>query len=126
MSFLKLNFVKHSGMVLAAMGVLTFGAINANAEAAVVINDTGCFMPSSVSGLTNSLFTTDSHAVENSSGNRVLKCYFEIAEGDRPTKAIVVSDFLCNTTDGLTEKSHFTASPGGNAVLTCQVKAAKP
>ncbi len=118
-----MKFVKHSGMVLAAMGVLTFGAMNdAKAAPATVIKDGGCYLSAADSGLDNDLTTTEDHSVVNSGGNSVLKCHFDIPEADRPARALVNQDFPCNTYLGLTYNSKVVSSPGGQATLTCQVK----
>lgn len=96
-------------------------AAPSHADGAVVIDEFGCYLPGSASGLSVSLFTTDTHSVITPAGNTVLKCKFEIPDGFEPDKAINNADFLCNTFLGLTNNSKSTASPGGNALLTCQI-----
>ena len=114
-----------SWKILTIAAVVSLSVIwsgSASAEPAVRVDEFGCFLPGSVSGLSVDLFTTDTHSVITSSGNTVLKCKFEIPDGFEPNKALNNSDFLCNTFLGLTEISKSTSSPGGNAILTCEVK----
>lgn len=115
--------LKKTGMVLATLSVLTFGALeNAKADGATIIDEFGCNLLGADSGLAGNLYTEDSHSVEAPSGNLVLKCYFTIPPELIPERTIVSRDFPCNTFLGPAIKSHSVANRGGQAILTCEVK----
>lgn len=97
------------------------GVSDARAEGATVIDEFGCALLGASSGLGINLFTTVSHEVITPSGNTVLKCHFDIPDGYEPDKAINNKGFLCNTFLGVTTDSKSTVTPGGEAVLTCNI-----
>lgn len=90
-------------------------------NAATVIHEGGCTLLAADSGLPNTLFTEDSHAVVTNDGNTVLTCRFDIPEGDEPGSAIVNEGFLCGTYAGATNDSRSVATPGGRAILVCRI-----
>ena len=118
-------FRKGTIYVLVALAVAIFGMTTTQAEsdnAATVVGEFGCSLIAADSGLGIGLFTSEkTHSVTTSSGNTVLICHFDIPEGFEPNKALVTSGFLCSTNFGLTNNSRSRATPGGNALLVCQI-----
>jgi hypothetical protein len=92
-------------------------------QGATVIDQFGCFLSSSASGLPVGLFTSDAtHAVNTPSGNSLLQCHFIIPASALPAEAIVKTGFTCNTFLGLTSDSESVVTPGGHATLRCTVQ----
>lgn len=90
---------------------------------ATVTKDFGCLLLAADSGLAIDLFTVDkTHEVDAVSGNTTLTCHFDIPAGFGPPKAIKNSGFPCGTYAGLATNSMSVVSPGGKALLRCQIK----
>ena len=95
----------------------------ANGGGATVTKE-GCWvLPGCISGLAIDLFSTDMIRVETPSGNVVLTCHFDIPEGYEPAKAIKNTGFGCNTCCGVTTDTQCVVTPGGKAMLRCEIKA---
>lgn len=94
-----------------------------SANAASIIKDVGCtgFVPTADGSFGSLLFSTDMMAVSTSSGVSTLTCKFDIPAGSEPARATRASGFGCGTFLGGTTDSRMTASPGGNATITCRI-----
>lgn len=95
-----------------------------NANAAVVIDDSGCvgFVPTDTGGFGPFIFTPDgAHAVLTSSGVQILTCHFDVPDWAVPASATRASGFLCGTYFGTTNDTKMVASAGGRATLVCKV-----
>lgn len=105
---------------LLAMAVLTFGFTSIAGAEATVVDEFGCSLLATDSGLLINLFTDDvTHAVVTPSGNSILQCHFDIPEGFEPDRTMKNNGFLCGTFLGLTTDSQSIANKGGKAHLTC-------
>jgi hypothetical protein len=113
--------VKKLIVVLGVAGFMLFAAGSASADGATVIDEFGCTLLASDSGLGANLFTDDTHAVITPSGNTLLSCSFDIPDGLEPGRAIKNSGFTCGTFLGVSNDSMVVSSPGGNAHLTCHI-----
>ena len=89
----------------------------ANAGGATVIKEFGCVILPSDSGLTDYLFTNDTHSVETPSGVSILQCHFDIPDGLEPYKTMKHEGFPCNTYLGLTYDSKSITTKGGKVHL---------
>lgn len=98
-------------------------AIAQSENAATITKDFGCggFVPTEEGDPGTALFTDRTVSAATSSGNVKLVCHFDIPEGLEPASATHASGFLCNTYLGLTTDSKMVATPGGKAVLTCEI-----
>lgn len=110
-------------LVLSLFLVSLFQLDNAHATQATVIDEFGCSILASDSGLPINLYTTDTHAVITPSGNTLLKCHFDIPAEYIPTNTMRHSGFPCGTYLGLTTDSFSVTTRGGKVMLDCKVKA---
>jgi hypothetical protein len=94
---------------------VAFISWNSATDGATVINDSGCLLYDGDGNLT---FADSDHSVVTPSGNQILKCSATVSNSTG--KAIVLKDFLCNTSLGLTSNTHETISASGQATLTCR------
>lgn len=95
-----------------------------NDAKATIFKDFSCggFVPTPDGGSAFPLSTDQSHSVVTPSGNTKLICDFNIPDGQQPSKATHAENFLCGTPMGITTDSIMIATPGGKAVLTCEIK----
>lgn len=98
-----------------------FAQNNVFAAGATVIDEFGCYISPSDSGLPIGLYTTDSHAVVTPSGNTILKCHFEIPEDFKPSSTMTHTGFPCGTYLGVTLDSHSVTTRGGKVMLDCKI-----
>lgn len=108
----------------AAIAVALSAPISAN-NAAVRIDDAGCFafVPTESGGVGPLLFApAGDHTVSTHGGITKLVCHFDIPAGDEPARATRAQGFLCGTFFGFTTDTKMVASPGGRATLTCMIK----
>jgi hypothetical protein len=98
-----------------------------SANAATIDKDFLCagFVPNPDGSPGTLLIGSDSHSVANNGNQTTLQCHFTIPAGSEPATATHSSGFLCGTFLGVTDDSRMTASPGGNAVLTCRINGNK-
>ena len=97
----------------------------AQAEQAATINkDFGCtgFVPTSDGNIGPFIFSdSESIAVATNGETQKLICRFDIPEGIEPDTVTHAEGFPCGTTFGQTYDTRMVATPGGRAVLTCEV-----
>ena len=107
---------------IAGSAILLF-AVAANAGGnAEVATDQFCRCSTCGNALGSSpLQTYNAKLVKAASGNVTFQCHFDIPKGYEPTSAMQPGSPGCMTRYGLSNKTHILLSPGGNAVLTCQV-----
>lgn len=118
--------MKKTVSVLAATAIALTGmatasvtpAVAQSENAASIEKDVGCsgFVPGGIG-----LFTTETRSITTSSGNTKLVCHFDIPEGFEPETAVSDEGFGCNTFLGFTTDSRMVATPGGRALLTCEI-----
>lgn len=118
---------------IVAAASITFGALAMTPTASLAMSDTSALVQKDVGctaffpGIVNAvLFTNETIDVSNNGGNTQLTCHFSIPLGFEPAKAMSAQGFNCGvlTKDGfaITSDSRFTATPGGRAHLSCQIK----
>jgi len=114
--------IKKTIAFLVPLGLLGVAVAPIKAEnGATVIQEFGCFLSSSDSGLPISLSTNaKTQSVITPSGNTKLTCHFDIPDSYRPNRAIKNEGFPCGTFLGTTTNSMSVVNPGGKAQLTCQ------
>lgn len=119
--------IKHAvaafGLVAATIAALVVTSPEARAanstlnDPALQINDFTCLL---LDGDGNFVITDESHTVITSSGNGNFRCSAtDVANSTG--RAVIYTDFLCNTQAGQTTDSRLVVSASGNAVLTCKV-----
>lgn len=79
-----------------------------------------CFTCGIELGTPGPLTTFDSRAVGTSADTVTFQCHFDIPEGFEPNQSIQLTP-LCNTPFGFANKTKIVLTPGGKAILTCQV-----
>lgn len=105
-------------LVVAVVWVHDAAAANRTA----VVNNFGCSISATASGLGTHLWTDGkTQAVTNESGS-LLQCHFDIPEHLRPNRPIKNKGFRCGTFMGVTYDSTAVATPGGALHLKCQVR----
>ena len=110
-------------ILAAAMLVGESVAAYANGGGATVIKDEECWLLAADSGLDVDLTSTDLIMLTTPSGNTVLICHFDIPEGHEPDKAIKKTGWLGYTIGGFTANTQSVVTPGGKAVVRCEIKA---
>jgi len=110
------------GVVVAALVAGTSAFALANSNGATVTKDAGCALSQGASGLTCDLFTNEMIEVDTHAGTTSFICHFDIPAGCEPAKAIKNTGFSCGTYAGGTTDTQSVVSPGGKAVLICQIK----
>ena len=120
--FATLGVVGAAALMLGSMNTVYADSDNA----ASVSHDGDCFISGAASGLSVTLGPADQtgyHKVITSKGIAVLTCHFAIPAGFEPDKALRNSGFGCNVGGaGPVTDSKSRATPGGTAMLQCQVK----
>jgi hypothetical protein len=99
-----------------------------SAGAAFIGNNSTCtgFIPNPDHSVGAPLNGPDSQTVSNNGNQTRLMCHFTIPAGEEPATATHAAGFLCSTYAGLTNISQMTATPGGNAALTCWINGNNP
>ena len=115
--------IKKTIAFLVPLSLIGFCAAPMKAQnGATIIQEFGCFLSPSASGLPVSLFTNaKTQSVVTPNGNTVVTCHFDIPDSYRPARAIKNSGFTCGTNLGTTTNSMSVVTPGGKAHLTCQI-----
>jgi len=124
----------HLGIALLIMLMLGITSAYAQSEkAAIVLKDLdhpyGC-RASSLEPFGVDLYTIDEiFTVANSKGNVKLICYFDLPEDFVLPRAFRESGFDCGIYlprgDAFTSNTTFVATPGGRAILICEIKASR-
>jgi hypothetical protein len=118
-----------TGLLASAAMFVAASDTRASDDGAEIFKDIQCSASASTSGLGVLLFaTTGNIDVATNGGNITRTCHFNIPAGFEPAKAIVHKGFPCAiiSKQGLvvhTTDTQIVSSPGGTAVLRCQIKA---
>lgn len=126
----KTCLLKYTLVVWVGAGALGISTAHAGSQNAAIVlkaldNPSGCFgfVPNSLVPLSTE---DEIHATATSSGNVRLTCHFYVPEGFEPATAVKASGFLCGiflpSGTAFTTDSEMRATPGGRAILKCQVK----
>ena len=119
-----LSFVAMASAVMAVLVITdTFSQLPggvARASAANVVQDFACTILLPGGG---TIEADESHVVETSSGNVQFKCQGTIPEGSEPENTERVEGNECITPFGITFDTVNQYNPGGQATLTCTIKA---
>ena len=107
---------------IAATVVASVSTAPLYADGATVIDDFGCTIGSSASGLSATLFSSESHSVVTPSGNSTLICHFDVPDALRGEVkgSIHNSGFICNTFGGITTNTKAKTNKN-RVVLICQI-----
>lgn len=92
-------------------------------DGATINNDFQCWIPDALTGLGTDIYTDQSHAVLTPPGNVTLTCNFVVPDGYLPATTLKDEGFACNTSFGLTYDSKYVITKGGQAMLSCKIKA---
>ena len=125
-------FLSLLGLVaLATVALVGFRAHVANAAGATVIDDFGCLILDSDSGLPDILLSQDSHTVQTPSGNVNFLCDFtfdpNLCPNGAGSPALRHQGFGCGTPFGVTTNTKaVTDCTAGTVHLSCQIKGHQP
>lgn len=97
----------------------------AQSSGATVMKDGPCggFVPTASGGIGAIIWSTDSVAVSKGNGSSSISCHFDIPAPLIPATTTRARGFGCYTYLGFTTDSRMLASSGGNATLSCRVRA---
>ena len=99
----------------------TVRSVSAEGHSAVIDRGGTCILVSTDHGIpgVGTLMTDRSQSIETPSGNKAIRCHFEIPEGFEPERAIRKAGFPCDTLLGETTNSRSIATPKGTVTLIC-------
>lgn len=116
-----------TGLLASAAMFVAASDTRASDDGAEVLKNILCTATANTSGLGVPLSTTTAIDVATNSGNTTITCHFDIPAGFEPAKAFIHKGFSCAviSKEGVvhTTDTQIVSSPGGTAVMRCQLKA---